>query len=120
MRCRRDSGSLPARRLGAALALVALLASGGCAAMESARAPAGETAQATPDAGDIAALESAFWYCDWVATTEGVLATPMAACQFATSELKARKFGGSYRALAAWWQENKAAEHGRLGRAARN
>lgn len=118
MSCRRDSGSPPARRLGAALALVALLASGGCAATESARTSAGETAQATPDAGDIAALESAFWYCDWVATTEGVLATPVAACQFATSELKARKFGGSYRALAAWWQENKAAEHGRLGRAA--
>lgn len=115
MSCRRDSGSPPARCLGAALALVALLASGGCAAMESARASAEGTAQTTGDAGDIAALESAFWYCDWVATTEGVLATPMAACQFATSELKARKFGGSYRALAAWWQENKAAEHGRLG-----
>ena len=120
MTCRRDSGYPSARRLASAIALFALVASAGCVAMEPAPAPAGETAQAAPDAGDIAALESAFWYCDWVATREGVLATPMAACQFATSELKARKFGGSYRALAAWWQENKAAEHGRLGRAARN
>ena len=113
----------PARRLGAALALFAWAAAGGCTGIATAPLPAGEPVAATAspdgDAGDIAALESAFWYCDWVATTEGVLATPMAACQFATSELKARKFGGSYRALAAWWQENKAAEHGRLGRTAR-
>lgn len=77
--------------------------------------PAAGATAAGADAGDIAALETAFWYCDWVATTRGVLATPMAACQFATDELKARKFGGSSRALAAWWQENKAAEHARLG-----
>ena len=94
------------------LPVLAFLVATGCASVESG------PPSATVDDGEVAALESAFWYCDWVATTEGVLATPMAACQFATSELKARKFGGSYRALAAWWQENKAAEHGRLGRAA--
>ena len=94
---------------------MALIASGGCAAMESTQAPAAEPVQADRDAGDLAALESAFWYCDWVATTEGVLATPMAACQFATDELKDLKFGGSARSLAAWWQENKAAEHRRMG-----
>lgn len=99
--------------------MLALLAGGGCVAIESTPAPAEESVPAAADSGDIAALESAFWYCDWMATTEGVLATPMSACQFATSELKARKFGGSSRALAAWWRENKAAEHGRLDRAAR-
>lgn len=101
------------------LAILAFAAATGCATPGT-DAPVAAAASPVEAAGDIAALESAFWYCDWVATTEGVLATPMAACQFATSELKARKFGGSYRALAAWWQENKAAEHGRLGRAARN
>jgi hypothetical protein len=95
------------------LAVAALLAFTGCVAVDAGPAPAPESD------GDIAALESAFWYCDWVATHEGVLATPMAACRFATSELKARKFGGSSRALAAWWAENKAAEHGRLERTAR-
>jgi hypothetical protein len=100
-----------------ALAVLVLVAATGCATPGT-DAPAAATASPVEPAGDIAALESAFWYCDWVATTEGVLATPMAACQFATSELKARKFGGSSRALAAWWRENKAAEHGRLGRAA--
>ena len=100
-----------------ALAILAFVAATGCAA------PGAESPVAAPspdgDAGDIAALESAFWDCDWVATTEGVLATPMAACQFATGELKARKFGGSSRALAAWWRANKDAEHGRLERTAR-
>jgi hypothetical protein len=89
------------------LATLAFVAATGCAAPAT-----------VEEAGDIAALESAFWHCDYLATTEGVLATPMAACQFATSELKSRKFGGSARALAAWWQENKATEHGRLGRIA--
>ncbi len=97
------------------LAAFALVAATGCAAPTTVA-----DASSTEEAGDLAALESAFWYCDWVATTEGVHATPMAACHFATSELKARKFGGSSRALAAWWRENKAAEHGRLGRAALN
>jgi len=91
-----------------ALAALAFLAFTGCAAVDAGPAPvpAGD--------GDIAALESAFWYCDYVATTHGVLAAPMAACQYATGELKARKFGGSHRALVAWWEENKAAEHGRM------
>ena len=91
-----------------ALAALAFLAFTGCAAVD-----AGPAAAQDSD-GDIAALESAFWYCDYVATTHGVLAAPMAACQYATGELKARKFGGSHKALVAWWQENKAAEHGRM------
>ncbi len=90
-----------------ALAAIAFLAFTGCATV-------GTEPAAAPERGDIAALEDAFWYCDWVATTQGVLAAPMAACQHATHELKARKFGGSFRALTAWWQENKAAEHERM------
>ena len=81
------------------------------------------TACASPErpevaAAEIAALEQAFWYCDYTATTEGVLATPMAACQHATNELKARKPGGSFRAMTAWWQQRKRAEHARPGREA--
>jgi hypothetical protein len=94
------------------LAAIAFLAFTGCVAVDAGRSPSPESD------GEIAALENAFWYCDYVATIHGVLAAPMAACQFATQELKARKFGGSFRALAAWWQENKAAEHARLGRTA--
>ncbi len=97
---------LPHRLAAAAFAFLAFT---GCAAVDAGHAPG-----AAGD-GEIAALESAFWYCDYVATTQGVLAAPMAACQYATSELKARKFGGSHKALVAWWEENKAAEHGRMG-----
>ena len=86
----------------------ALVAFAGCAAVDAGPDP-------TPASdGDLAALESAFWYCDYVATTHGVLAAPMAACQYATSELKARKFGGSHKALVAWWEENKSVEHERM------
>lgn len=45
-----------------------------------------------------------------------VRAAPVTACKYATDELRARRFAGSFRAFLAWWQENKAAEHDRLGR----
>jgi hypothetical protein len=98
--------------------LLASLAVAGCAASpepapaEPAAAPAGA------ESIEIAELERAFWYCDYMATTHGVLATPMAACNFATIELRRKKFSGSFRALMAWWEENKAAEHGKLRRKA--
>lgn len=91
-----------------AIAVLAFLALAGCA-----------TGGPQPDpqeSEEIAALERAFWHCDYAATTGGVLATPMAACQHATNELKARKFGGSFTAMTAWWRERKQAEHDRLAR----
>jgi hypothetical protein len=89
---------------------VAVVAVAGCAS-------GGESPPGSDEARDIAALERAFWHCDFVGTTRGVLSAPMAACQYATDELKSRKFGGSFRAMLAWWEENKAAEHARLSRA---
>ena len=68
------------------------------------------------DAVEVARLESAFWACDYVATTRGIQATPIAACRHATEELKRQKFGGSFNRLVEWWRDNKAAEHRRLGR----
>ena len=61
-------------------------------------------------------LERAFWYCDYIATTKGVLAAPMGACRFATEELKNAKFGGDFNALLVWWRDNKREEHGKLER----
>lgn len=81
---------------------------------------------ATPPPGDVAAtgaaaaeapatataeLENAFWACDYIATTRGVLATPAAACRHATESLKHEKFGGSHRAMLEWWRANKVARH---------
>jgi hypothetical protein len=103
--------------LRALLAAVAIAACIGCAVTQPTDPVAPQAALSGADRENIAALEEAFWYCDYVATTRGVLAAPMAACRFATEELMARKFGGSFQALMDWWQENKAAEHQRLDQA---
>ena len=97
-------------RLRAVLGVLALLAAAGCVTTQGEAPPPAPTPK---EAADLAALENAFWYCDYVATTRGVLAAPIAACQFATNELKARKFGGRSSELEAWWRENKAVEHER-------
>ena len=70
-------------------------------------------------APDIAAmsvedLETAFWGCDYVATTRGVEATPIAICSAVYDELKAVKFAGDFGELLGWWKENKVAEHQRI------
>jgi len=98
------------------VACLAALACFGCAAAPAAIPDAGDAAPTTAESHEIAMLERAFWYCDYVATTRGVLAAPIVACKHATDELKARKFGGSFQALLAWWQANKAVEHDRLER----
>lgn len=67
----------------------------------------------------LAKLERAFWACDYVATTEGVQATPMAACRHVTEELKQQKFAGSFQQLLEWWRANKAAEHRRMAHSLR-
>jgi hypothetical protein len=71
----------------------------------AAAAPAGTT--------PLAQLEAIFWACDYVATTQGVDATPMAQCAIATRELRRVKFANSFHALLDWWRENKTAEHER-------
>ena len=68
-----------------------------------------------PDAAT-AELESAFWACDYVATTRGVLATPAAACRHATESLQREKFGGSFPAMLEWWRVNKVARHREMQR----
>lgn len=110
MGARDASGRASGRPATAVLAALAIAAGAGCAVVES------PPAQADTGAEDLVRLEEAFWYCDFVATTRGVLATPVTACRYATDELRARKFGGSFGDFLAWWQENKAAEHDRLGR----
>ncbi len=59
-------------------------------------------------------LEQAFWNCDYVATTRGVGAVPMAACSAIYTELKNQKFGGDFAEMLGWWRENKVVEHRRL------
>ena len=104
------------RRAVPMLALSATLAVA-CAPLPHASAGpdvAGEPAAVATVDSDLAGLERAFWACDYVATTRGVGATPIAACRHATESLKRAKFGGSFAAMLEWWKRNKAAEHSRL------
>jgi hypothetical protein len=65
----------------------------------------------------IEALERAFWRCDHAAT-QGVLAGSTAMdCSVVTETFKARRFGGDFSAMLAWWRERKDAEHQALAAA---
>jgi hypothetical protein len=99
----------------------ALIACGGCANAPDRGAAEAPAAASTPTTSgiDLAQLEDIFWTCDYVATTQGVLATPARECAAATRELRQVKFGGSFQRLLEWWREHKPAEHGKR-RAAHN
>jgi hypothetical protein len=58
--------------------------------------------------------EQAFWACDYVGTTYGVSAAPVAFCNDATSALLQQKFGGEFGRMLEWWRKNKVAQHARL------
>jgi len=62
-------------------------------------------------------LEKAFWACDYVGTTHGVSAAPVAACSAVTDALKNERFGGNFAQMLKWWRENKRAVHAELARA---
>jgi len=79
---------------------------------EVAEAP-GPLLEARVVALSAADLEEAFWVCDYTATTVGTGATPVDLCSAVYDELKARKFGGEFELLLAWWRQNKPAEHAR-------
>ncbi|HET9653353.1 MAG TPA: hypothetical protein VFP36_14225 [Usitatibacter sp.] len=68
----------------------------------------------------LAQLEDAFWFCDYVATTQGVAAAPRAACRYVTEEVKRQKFGGDFDRFLQWWRDNKAAEYARIEHAQRS
>ena len=84
----------------------------GCAGAPRSEAPAADA----PAPSATAELENAFWACDYVATTRGVQATPVAACRHATESLKREKFGGSFPAMLEWWRLNKVARHREMQR----
>jgi hypothetical protein len=95
-----------------ALAAFALLAAGALPGI----ATATEALPAATEEHTVTELERAFWACDYVATTEGVSATPIAACKHATEALRRQKFGDDFEAFLSWWRQNKAAEHLKMHR----
>lgn len=89
-------------------ALMLAIGLSGASAQELQKAP---TATAIFDESSLVDLENTFWTCDWSSTLIRLSATQIASCAAATEELKARKFGGEFEKLLAWWQRNKAAAH---------
>ncbi len=76
-------------------------------------------AQAMQEARALSELEWAFWLCDYTATTRRVDRETAMACGAINDDLKARKFGGDFDALLAWWRLNKETMHRDLEVAAR-
>ena len=110
--------------MGSRLASSILLKTGAAAlALTLLAAQAEEPAPVSPlptqaEETDMERLERAFWACDYVATTQGIQATPAAVCRYVTEELKQQRFGGSFGQLLEWWRANKSAEHRRIARLA--
>lgn len=104
-----------AGRIGVARIAIGALALAAAGAMPVG-ALANEALPATDEEFNVADLERAFWACDYLASTQGVSATPIAACKFATETLKKQKFGGDFDAFLTWWRQNKPAEHLKMDR----
>lgn len=98
--------------LAAALCLLAGALGSTAVAQTSATAP---VVDATPlprlDAGTLLALEREFWRCDFEATQVLLDAGTAMECGILTETLKARRFGGDFTAMLAWWRANKDAQH---------
>jgi hypothetical protein len=90
----------------------ALMLGAACTGAPRNGVPVAESVASAPS--QHAELEAIFWHCDYVATTQGMDATPAAQCAAATRELRRVKFDGSFQRMLAWWRENKPAEHRRI------
>lgn len=95
--------------MGTAVTTIALLL--GCIASASAQQP--QSAVSTPASELVSTrltdLESAFWVCDYLATTQGV--SDIGTCTAIYDALKQRKFAGDFDRLVDWWRQNKVAQH---------
>jgi hypothetical protein len=58
--------------------------------------------------------EKTYWACDYAATTRWVGMDEGMMCSENFEQVKATRFKGDFRAMLAWWQKNKAAEHAAL------
>ena len=92
-------------------ALMLAIGLAGVSAQEVQKSP---TAAAVLGKSNLVELEDTFWICDWSSTQSRLDATQITACAAVAEELKARRFGGEFEKLIAWWQKNKAAAHERL------
>ena len=101
--------------------VAALLAASIGAAPESVEAVSAHEPQrlsaAAPrdSSASVADLERAFWVCDYLATTEGIV--DAFTCSTVSEALKAHRFAGDLDGLLSWWRQNKAAQHRKIAAA---
>ena len=86
----------------------------GCVAGTSAQQPQNAVSASATELVSIRVtdLESAFWVCDYLATTRGV--SDIGTCTAIYDALKERKFAGDFDRLVDWWRQNKVAQHQRV------
>lgn len=81
-------------------------------AQTPARAPTIETTPALQlEASTLPALEREFWRCDYAATLLLLDFGTAIECSIVTEAFKARRFGGDFTAMLAWWRANKDVQH---------
>ncbi len=89
-------------------------------AQTSTQATATERVIARPSEADaLAALERNFWLCERASQRTLLDSGTAAHCSIVYETLKARRFGGDFKALLAWWQANKDAQLAQAADAAR-
>jgi hypothetical protein len=94
----------------AVVAIAAALSCGSAGAQQSSRAPVLGAVQLA--SADLADLETAFWTCEYAATTRGN--ANIENCTAIYAALKSRKFEGDFDGLLQWWQQNRDAMYRRL------
>jgi hypothetical protein len=75
-------------------------------------------ASQTLDGASLEELERTYWRCDHDATAGLLDGGSAMLCSVVTETFKARRFGGDFRAMLAWWRANKDAQHQALAAAA--
>lgn len=68
-------------------------------------------AQGSVQVANLEALEHAFWRCDHAATHGALDGATASQCSVVTEAFKARRFGGNFAAMLAWWQSNRDAQY---------
>jgi len=74
------------------------------------------TAYASAQDVTLDALEDAYWRCGHAAMQSHLDVGTAMYCSVVVETLKARRFGGDFFAMHAWWRANKEAKHLALSR----
>jgi len=101
---------MTANHLTPAACLFALIVCAPALAQRPTPAAVTERVVARPSEADtLAALERKFWLCEHAATQSLLDLGSATECSVVNEALKARRFGGDFKRMLAWWRANKEA-----------